>query len=136
MQGGAGGLRLHPDPGESPRDGLEPRDDVVESAPGLVVDRMHESDIELGAVASDQLDLHGQTRKHRQILERASRDDRGGGPGQNREAPQGADRFGVRMSLVRIGHDGGQRAVVVARDQQPGCACDGGQRPAQLDGEI
>jgi len=56
--------------------------DLVQQLLGVVVDGVHEADVELRAVAADQLDLDGQARECRQITQGAAGDHGRGGAGQ------------------------------------------------------
>ncbi len=64
-------------------------DDLVEQFPGVGVDRVNESDVELGAVAADQLHFGGKSGQRSQILEGAARDH---GSRRRREAGERAKR--------------------------------------------
>ena len=67
-----------------------------------VVERVHEADVELGAVAADQVHLGRQAGQRRQVAQRAAGDHGGGGLVQAGERAQRADRLGHRAGLLRV----------------------------------
>jgi hypothetical protein len=81
-----------------------------------------EAEVELPAVAADQVDLGGQAGQPGEIPQRPARDDRHVGVGQGGQRPQRDHRVRPRRGGHRVVHDGRHGAVVVARDQQLGRA--------------
>ncbi len=111
-------LRLHPRARVALRNRREFRHKLVAAALVLARQRPGEPDVELGAVRAHQMDLGRQARERRQVPQCATGDDRHLRLRQVRERPQRRDRFGNRLGLRGVGDDGGERAVVVAGDQQ------------------
>ena len=123
VQCNAGGLLLHRCPRGVGGDSAQLGDDLVEQFPGVGVDRVDESDVELGAVAADQLHFGGKSGQRSQILEGAARDH---GSRRRREAGERAKRthrFRPGIRLVRVGDDGCHRPVVVGGYEQTRRAC-------------
>ena len=93
---------------------------------------LDEAEVELGAVAPDQVHLARQPRERRQVAQRAARDDRDDGLRQRRERADGRDGLRQRAGGRRIVDERRERAVVVATDEQLGDARDPAERSAQL----
>ncbi|SUA41438.1 Uncharacterised protein [Nocardia africana] len=117
MQRDTGRLGLDGDAGIVVGDGRQGVAHLGQQLLGVVVDGVHEADIELRAVASDQLHLDGKPGKRREISQRAAGDDGRGRGRQAGERTQCADRFPMGVGLCRIGDYGRDCPVVVRSDQ-------------------
>ena len=98
-----------------------------------VVDAVHETGVELRAVAADQVHLGGHPGQRGQIAQRPPGDQRGhmvdGSAASSRIAGGG---FGERTRIVGVGDDRRHRAVVVAGDEDTGNASDRREGALQL----
>ena len=117
VQCGAGGLELDGDAGPGLGDGVELIGQLVSQRDRGGLERTREADVELGAVAADEVDLLGQARERGEIVQAASRDHRHAGVGERCQRAQRRDRLAPRAGLLRDVDDRRQRAVVVARDE-------------------
>ena len=99
-------------------------------------DLVHEADVELAAVTTDQVHLGGQPGQGRQIAEGAAGDHGCSGAVEFGERTHGAHRFGVGAGVLGSGDDRGHAAVVVRGDQQPGHTCDGFEGATQFRVEV
>ena len=81
-------------------------------------ERAREADVELGAVAADEVDLLGQPRERGEIVQRATRDHGDAGVGERGERAQSRDRLAPRARVAGDVDDRCERAVVVAGDEQ------------------
>ena len=93
---------------------------------------LDEAQVELGAVAPDQVHLARQARERRQVAQRAARDHRDDGLRQRRQRADGGDGLRQRAGRRRIVDERREGAVVVAPDEQLGDARDPAERGAQL----
>ena len=91
------GLRLQPDAGVVARrsTGSAARSRSCELAQ-LGREPLDEADVELGAVAADQVHLAGQPGERGQVAQRPAGDDRHGGLRQRGQRPDRRDRLGQR----------------------------------------
>ena len=89
-------------------------------------------EVELRAVAPDQVHLAREAGERRQVAQRPAGDDRDDGLRQRRERPDGRDGLRERAGRRRIVDERRERAVVVAPDEQLGDARNPAERGAQL----
>ena len=80
-------------------------------------DPLDEADVELGAVAADQVHLAGQPGQRGQITQRSPGDDRDRGLRKRGQGTDRGDCLRQRGGMRGIVHNGRERAVVVARHQ-------------------
>ena len=118
VQRGACGLVLHEHAGPLGGDGVQVVGDPVAQRQRLRGQRPREADVELGAVAADQMDLLRQSRERREVVQRAARDHGHAGVAERGQRAQRRDRLAARARLARHVDDRRERAVVVARDEQ------------------
>ncbi len=81
---------------------------------------LDEPQVELRAVAADEVHLARQARQRRQVAQRATRNDRDRRLRQRCQSPDGGDRLGERLRLRRVVDERRERAVVVAADEELG----------------
>ena len=93
---------------------------------------LDEAEVELGAVAADEVHLAREARERRQVAERAARDDGDDGLRQRGQRPHGGDGLGQRPCRRGIVDERREGAVVVAPDEELGNARDPAERRAQL----
>ena len=136
MQRGARRLGLYRDALVVGRDRTELDDEGVEEFVGSRGDLVHEADVELTAVTTDQVHLGRQPRQGREIAEGAAGDHGCGGAVELGQRTHGAHRVGVGAGVLRPGDDRGHAAVVVRGDQQPGHTCDGFEGATQFRVEV
>ena len=94
--------------------GEQPAVELVE----LGREPLDEPEVELGAVAADQVHLARQAGERRQVAQRAPGDHRDHGLRQRRQRTDGSDRLRQRAGGRRIVDERRERAVVVAADEQ------------------
>ena len=93
---------------------------------------LDEAEVELGAVAADEVHLARQARERRQVAERATGDDGDRGLRQRGERTDRGDRLGQRLGRGRVVDERRERAVVVAADEELRHPRDAAERRAQL----
>ena len=98
VQRSAGGLELDRHARPQGGDRVQLVDHAVAQRERLGRQSAREADVELGAVAADEVDLLGQARERGEVVQRAARDDRDARVGQRREGTQRGDRLALRAA--------------------------------------
>ena len=118
MQRDAGRLVLDEHAGTRRRDRVQVLGHAVAQRERLGRERAGEADVELGAVAADEVDLLGQARERGEVVQRAARDHGHARVGERGERAQRGDRLAARARVAGYVDDRRERAVVVAGDEQ------------------
>ena len=119
VQGGARGLVLDDHAGRwTARCARRSSVTRSRSAQRLRGERAREADVELGAVAADEMDLLRQSRERCEVVQRAAGDHGHAGVAERGQRAQRRDRLAARPRLAGHVDDRRERAVVVAGDEQ------------------
>ena len=132
MQSDAGRLDLDRDTGILGCDRGERVFDLAQQRLCALVDAVHETGVELRAVASDEVHLGGHARERGQIAQCPPGDQRGDRRRKRRQLAHRRRGFGEWPRIVGVGDDRRHRAVVVAGDEDTGNPSDCRERALQL----
>jgi hypothetical protein len=125
VKGDAGGLVLEEGAGEACGDVGEGRGEAFAEREGLGGEVRGGAQVELAAVAADELDIGGGAGEHGEVGQGPSGDDGGVGARAFGEFAEGGHGLGVGDGGGGVVGQGGEGAVEVAGDEQDGGAGDG-----------
>ena len=114
----ARGLRLEADAGEVADDRRQLREQLVVEIVLFGCEPLDEPEVELRAVAADQVHLAREAGEGREVAQRATGDHGDDGLGKRSQRPDGCHGLGQRPGGRGVVDERSERSVVVAADQQ------------------